>query len=385
MEQSLNVALLCHPNIGGSGILATELGHKLAEWGHQVFVVSERPPFRLNNDHPGIHFCESTPVEFPLFKSPDHTLPLATRIAEVCNSHQIDVVHAHYAIPHTVAAWIARELIGAAAPPIITTLHGTDIVYLGAMSEYRPLLQHALAASDLVTCVSQNLKERTLDLFDLEKEIVVIPNFYEPRPVTDTRDNIRALLGAGDSPLGLHASNLRSIKRVDLLLDALQQALEIEDVKLLILAGADSAKLTAEIESRKLREHVIVVDDVFDVDDYYAAADFTLYASEYESFCLGILEGMRHGLPSVSFDVGGIPEVVRPGETGYLIPFGDTAGLSRAIASLAGDQALRNTMGKAARLRAENNFSADKIVADYVTAYREVISRSSLNKDWRRT
>jgi L-malate glycosyltransferase len=377
MAQSLNIALLCHPNIGGSGILATELGHKLAEWGHQVYVVSERPPFRLNNDHPGIHFCESTPVAFPLFTSPDHTLPLATRIAEVCSSHQIDVVHAHYAIPHTVAAWIARELIGTAAPPIITTLHGTDIVYLGAMSEYRALLQHALAASDLVTCVSQNLKERTLDLFDLEQEITVIPNFYEPRPVTDTRDNIRARLGTGDSPLALHASNLRSIKRLDLLLDAQRQALEMGDVKLLILAGADSAQLSAEIRSRRLQEHVTVVDDVFDVDDYYAAADFTLYSSEYESFCLGILEGMRHGLPSVSFDVGGISEVVCHEETGFLVPFGDTSALGQAIANMAVDQALRSTMGEAARLRAKNSFSADRIVADYVKAYRDVIlSRS---------
>lgn len=374
MTQTLNVALLCHPTIGGSGILATELGHKLAEWGHQVFVISERPPCRLKSDLPGIYFCESTPVDFPLFENPDHTLPLATRIAQVCKNHQIDVVHAHYAIPHTAAAWIARELTGEAAPPIITTLHGTDIVYLGAMPEYRPLLQHVLQASDLVTCVSQNLKERTLDLFDLENEIAVIPNFHEPRPVTDARDSIRAKLGTGDAPLALHASNLRSIKRLDLLLDAQRQALETQESKLLILAGADSAHLTAEIHSRKLQDHVTVVDDVSDVDNYYAAADFTLYASEYESFCLGILEGMSHGLPSVSFDVGGISEVVRHEETGYLVPFGDTAGLGRAIAYLAGDDSLRITMGKAARLRAEQHFSADKIVTKYLAAYREVIA-----------
>ena len=118
MEEPLNIALLCHPTVGGSGILATELGHRLADRGHEIYVISERPPFRLREDHPRIHFCESTPVEFPLFKSPDHTLPLATRIAEVCTNHQIDLIHAHYAIPHTAAAWIAKELIGQAAPPI---------------------------------------------------------------------------------------------------------------------------------------------------------------------------------------------------------------------------------------------------------------------------
>jgi L-malate glycosyltransferase len=373
MSRSLNIALLCHPTIGGSGILATELGHELAERGHEVFVISERPPYRLKNNHPRIHFCESTPVEFPLFTSPDHTLPLATRIAEVCRNHKIDVVHAHYAIPHTAAAWIAKQLIGAAAPPIITTLHGTDIVYLGAMPEYRALLQHVLEASDLVTCVSQNLKERTLELFELKKEIAVIPNFYEPRPVTQTRAAVRASLKVGDEPLALHASNLRSIKRIDLLLDGFRTALTNQNVKLLILAGADSTKLEQSIAERNLQDSVIVADDVFDVDNFYAAADFTVYASEYESFCLGILEGMRYGLPSVSFAVGGIPEVVIDQETGFLTPFGDTEMLGQYIATLAGDKALRLSMGAKAKHRAIESFSAESVVSSYLDAYAKVI------------
>lgn len=376
MSEVLNIALLCHPTVGGSGILATELSHKLAELGHQVFVISERPPFRLKNNHPGIHFRESTPVEFPLFKSPDHTLPMATRIAEVCAKENIDVLHAHYAIPHTAAAWIAKELIGKAAPPIITTLHGTDIVYLGAMPEYRPLLQHVLEASDRVTCVSENLKQRTLSLFNLTKEIEVIPNFYEPRPVTETRETVRASLRIGDNPLALHASNLRSIKRLDLLLDAFKIACRTEDVKLLILAGADTSKLKLEIAQRDLGDSVLVADDVFDVDNYYAAADFTLYSSEYESFCLGILEGMRHGLPSISFDVGGISEVVSRNETGFLVPFNDTGKLGEAIAILAGNSTLRSTMGKKAKQRAIEAFSAETVVEKYLETYRAVIEES---------
>lgn len=374
MTQPLNIALLCHPTIGGSGILATELGHELAERGHEVYVISERPPYRLTNRHPRIHFCESTPVEFPLFTSPDHTLPLATRIAEVCRSHRIDVVHAHYAIPHTAAAWIAKQLIGPSAPPTITTLHGTDIVYLGAMAEYRTLLQHVLEASDLVTCVSKNLKQRTQELFQLGKEIVVIPNFYEPRPVTETREQVRANLSIGnDEPLALHASNLRSIKRLDLLLDSFKTALTRQPAKLLILAGADSIRLEEQIAERKLQADVIVKDDVFDVDNYYAAADFTLYASEYESFCLGILEGMRYGLPSASFAVGGIPEVVLDQETGFLAPFGDTGRLAEHIATLAGNQDLRSTMGSKARQRAIENFSAPSVVSQYLEAYQQVM------------
>ncbi|MDA0348203.1 MAG: N-acetyl-alpha-D-glucosaminyl L-malate synthase BshA [Verrucomicrobia bacterium] len=373
MTRSLNIALLCHPTVGGSGILATELGHKLADLGHEVYVISERRPYRLRENHRNIHFCESTPVEFPLFSSPDHTLPLATRIAEVCRNHKIDIIHAHYAIPHTAAAWMAGQIIGDNAPPIITTLHGTDIIYLGAMPEYRPLLQHVLNATAKVTCVSENLKKRTMDLFDLEKEISVIPNFYEPRPITRSRDEIRSELGIGTEPLVLHASNLRTIKRVDLLLDAFKTAVAIHPAKLLILAGADATKVNAEIDKRNMRNNVILANDVFDIDNYYAASDFTIYSSEYESFCLGILEGMRHGLPSVSFAVGGIPEVVIDQETGFLIPFGETTAMAKAVATLAADAGLRSSMGEKAKQRAIQSFSAETIVNRYIETYHQVL------------
>ena len=283
------------------------------------------------------------------------------------------MVHAHYAIPHTAAAWIAKELIGESAPPIITTLHGTDIVYLGAMQEYRSLLQHVLEASDMVSCVSQNLKERTLELFQLQKEIAVIPNFYEPRPVTDTRENVRSSLGIGDTPLALHASNLRTIKRIDLLLDATAAALKVASFKLLILAGADPSKVHQLIGERNLQDHVIVADDVYDIDNFYAAADFTVYSSEYESFCLGILEGMRYGLPSASFNVGGISEVVAENSTGFLAPFGDTETLGQSIARLADDSQLRAEMGIAAKERAISTFSADTVVQSYIQAYEQVM------------
>jgi L-malate glycosyltransferase len=374
MACSLNIALLCHPTVGGSGILATELGHKLADLGHQVYVISERRPYRLKVNHPNIHFCESTPVEFPLFSSPDHTLPLATRIADVCRNHKIDIIHAHYAIPHTAAAWMAGQIIGNTAPPIITTLHGTDIIYLGAMPEYRPLLQHVLNATDKVTCVSENLKQRTLDLFDIENEISVIPNFYEPGPVTKTREVLRAELGVGSEALVLHASNLRSIKRIDLLLEAFKSAVAIHPAKLLILAGADATKVNAEIEQLNMQPHIIMVRDVFDIDNYYAASDLTLYSSEYESFCLGILEGMRHGLPSVSFNVGGIPEVVVDQETGLLLPYGDTEAMGKAVATLAADAGLRASMGEKAKQRAIQSFSAETIVKTYLETYHQVLN-----------
>lgn len=374
MNESLNIALLCHPTVGGSGILATELGHRLADLGHEVYVISERPPFRLKNNYRGVHFCESTPVEFPLFKSPDHTLPLATKIAEVCANHDIDIIHAHYAIPHTAAAWIAKELIGDAAPPIVTTLHGTDIIYLGAMTEYRPLLQHVLEASDKVTCVSQNLKDRTESLFTLKKAIEVIPNFFEPKPINRSREEIRASLQIGDLPLAIHASNLRSIKRIDLMLDAFKGALAECEANLLILAGANASRVLPEIAKRGLEDRVHIVDDVYEVDDYYAASDFTLYTSEYESFCLGILEGMRHGLPSASFSVGGIPEVVKDTETGFLLPFADVKGLSAAIVTLANDPEKRVAMGRQAKLRAKKHFSAETIVAAYLAMYRSVLA-----------
>ena len=241
------------------------------------------------------------------------------------------------------------------------------------MQEYRSLLQHVLEASDMVTCVSQNLKERTLELFQLQKEIAVIPNFYEPRPVTDTRENVRSSLGIGDTPLALHASNLRTIKRIDLLLDATAAALKVASFKLLILAGADPSKVHQLIGERNLQDHVIVADDVYDIDNFYAAADFTVYSSEYESFCLGILEGMRYGLPSASFNVGGISEVVAENSTGFLAPFGDTETLGQSIARLADDSQLRAEMGIAAKERAISTFSADTVVQSYIQAYEQVM------------
>lgn len=374
MRESLKIALLCHSTVGGSGILATELGHCLVDLGHEIFVISENRPFRLRKDHPRIHFCESTPVEFPLFKSPDHTLPLATRIAEVCSHNQIDVIHAHYAIPHAAAAWIAKELIGEAGPPVVTTLHGTDIIYLGSMVEYQSLLQHVLEAADKVTCVSDNLKQKALEQFTLKKEIAVIPNFYEPKTIGRSREAIRKSLGIGEEALAIHASNLRSIKRVDLMLEGFKQALAKQKVKLLVLSGADSSRIQPAIERLELQNDVIVLNDVYDVDDYFAAGDFTLYASEYESFCLGILEGMCHGCPSVAFDVGGIPEVVSNGETGILVRFGDVEKLGMAIARLAADHDLRKQMGAAAKRNATALFSSKSIVGQYLSAYREVLS-----------
>lgn len=373
MNERLKIALLCHPSVGGSGILATELGHRLAERGHEIFVISERAPFRLNETLPNVHFCESKPVEFPLFSSPDHTLPMATKIAQVCAENDIDVIHAHYAIPHTAAAWIAKELIGPGGPPIVTTLHGTDIVYLGSMPEYRPLLQHVLEASDQVTCVSQNLKERALSLFDLNRAIEVVPNFYEPKPLTESRESIRTLLGVGDEPLAIHASNLRSIKRIDLLLESFQAAAE-KGARLLILAGADSSRIEGDIAKFNLQESVLIRSDVYDVDNYFAAADFTLYSSEYESFCLGILEGMRHGLPSVSFAVGGIPEVVENGRTGFLAQFGNVEEMSSLIVRLVTETEFRKSMGAMARQRAIERFSADTIVDSYLSIYESVLN-----------
>jgi len=376
MREKLNIALLCHPTVGGSGILATELGHRLADLGHNIYLVSERPPFRLDDSHPNIHFCESTPVEFPLFKSPDHTLPLATRIAEVCRNHRIDIMHAHYAIPHTAAAWIAKELIGEASPPTVTTLHGTDIIYLGAKEEYRPLLRHVLNASNRVTCVSRNLKERTEALFTLDREIAVIPNFYEPKSVSRPREEVRESLKCGDEPLAIHASNLRTIKRIDLLLEGFKRALGECDARLLILAGAEAARIEPEIQKRDLQNKVIIQIGVHEVDEYYAAADFTLFSSEYESFCLGILEGMRHGKPSISFDVGGIPEVVEANETGILAPFGDVDGLGKALVSLANDVELRERMGRKAEQRAREHFSAETVVESYLDIYRQELAKA---------
>ncbi|MFZ5496301.1 MAG: N-acetyl-alpha-D-glucosaminyl L-malate synthase BshA [Verrucomicrobiota bacterium] len=373
-DRPLRLGLVCHPSVGGSGILASELGEELAGRGHDVHFISHAAPFRMPRDHPRIRFHPVQVNDYDLFKYPDYTLPLSVKIAEVSRAHRLDVLHVHYAVPHATAAMLALSMLPAAERPrVVVTLHGTDVMLLGCDAGYGPAIRHALDRADGVTTVSRFLRREIKTRLEYHGAVEVIPNFFAPQQPTRTRDMVRAELGlAPGEALLLHSSNLRPVKRPDLLLQTIAQIRPRESFKLVVLAGGNAAAFQAEVAAAGLAGRIVVRENVTAIEDYLHAADLGLFTSELESFCLSILEAMTFGCPSAAFAVGGIPEVVEDGRSGVLVPFGDTAALARSVASLLADPARRAALGAAGRERAADLFSADRIVGRYVEYYRRV-------------
>lgn len=370
----LRIGIVCYPSVGGSGILASSLGEELARRGHEVHFIGYERPFRLPVGAPRIHFHPVVINGYELFKYPDYTLPLSVKMAEVSRDHGLDVLHVHYAVPHATAAILARAMLPAGRRPrVVTTLHGTDTTLLGRDPGYGPAIRHALESSDAVTAVSAWLAGETRRLLAVERPIDVIHNFFAPKTPRRPRAAVRAELGLRDGEaLLVHLSNLRPVKRVDLLLDAVARVRPRDAWKLVVLAGGDFAPFAGQVERLGLGDRVLVRANVVDVEDYLQAADLGVFASESESFCLSILEAMCFGCPSVSTAVGGIPEVVTSGETGQLVPCGDADGLAGEITALLAQPARRQAMGAAAQRRARDLFSADAIVPRYEALYRRV-------------
>ncbi len=374
----LKIGITCYPSVGGSGILASALGVELARRGHEVHFISYGRPFRLPENAPRIFFHPVVINDYGLFKYPDYTLPLSVKMAEVSRDFALDVLHVHYAVPHATAAILARSMLpDGKKPRVVTTLHGTDTTLLGRDAGYAPAISHALAQSDAVTTVSEFLRRETETLFAVTRPIDVIYNFFDPKKPTRTRAAVRRELGLGDKAMILHASNLRTPKRIDLLLEAVARVRPAESFKLVILAGGDFAPFESDVQRLGLGDRIVLRRNVTDIEDYFQAADLGLFTSESESFCLSILEAMNFGCPSVATAVGGIPEVVETGKSGLLVPFGDADGLARAMETLITQPARRRAMGKAAKARARALFSAAKIIPRYEALYRRVCAARS--------
>jgi N-acetyl-alpha-D-glucosaminyl L-malate synthase BshA len=369
----LKIGITCYPSVGGSGIMASELGEELAARGHDVHFISYERPFRVPADRPRLHFHPVVINDYGLFKYPDYTLPLSVKMAEVTRDFGLDVLHVHYAVPHATAAILARDMLPRGKKPrVVTTLHGTDTTLLGRDAGYGPAIAHALAQSDAVTTVSNYLLEETRDVMGVTRPIDVIYNFFEPRAPKRSRAAVRRELGIGRGAMLLHLSNLRAPKRIDLLLESVARIRPRGAFKLVVLAGGSWAPWEKGVRRLGLADHVIVRERVTDIEDYLQAADIGLFTSEMESFCVSILEAMNFGCPSVAPIVGGIPEVTVSGETGVLVPFGDVEATARAVESLMKNPAQRRALGAAAKLRARKLFSAAAIVPRYEALYRRV-------------
>ena len=371
MEQGLKIGIACFPLIGGSGILATALGSELARRGHEVFLFSYAQPVRLDLPQEGLHFHRVEFADNALFPCPDYTLPLAVKMAEVARSQQLDLFHVHYAVPHALAACLASQIVGSSAPRIVTTLHGSDTTLLGQDPDYRPAIEHALLHSDAVTAVSESLRNQTEQMFSIQRSIEVIPNFFTPSKAKRSREEVRHALGVTDEFLVLHMSNLRPVKRIDLLLRTIAESKNRMRIRLLILAGEDFTPYEPLLDDFGVRDSVIVRQNTATVEEYLQAADAGLYTSEYESFGLGILETAFYGKPVVAFRVGGIPEVV--GESSLLYPFADISAAAAGLDALIESPKLALELGNESRVRVRNMFSADQVVPQYEQMYRRVL------------
>ena len=377
-DRPLKIGITCYPSVGGSGVIATILGTELAKRGHEVHFISYERPFRLPENTPRIYFHPVTINDYGLFKYPDYTLPLSVKMAEVSRIHHLDILHVHYAVPHATAALLAHCMLPPELQPhVVTTLHGTDTTLLGRDPGYGPAIHHALTHSDAVTTVSEYLKEETRNVLGYDGPMEVIHNFFEPAQPSRSREEVRRELGIGDEVMILHSSNLRPLKRIDLLLETVARIEPRQSFKLVILAGGRFAPFEDEVRRLGLEDRIVVRENVLEIEDYLQAADIGLITSESESFCLSILEAMFFACPSVATRVGGIPEVVEDGVTGLLVPFGDADKLARAVERLIKNDTLRAALGRAAQLQAQKRFSASVIAPRYEALYRGLFKQTA--------
>lgn len=371
----MNIGITCYPTYGGSGAVATELGIALAERGHEVHFITYRQPFRLPSFLPRIFFHEVDVGRYPLFEFPPYDLALAVRMHEVVRSHHLELLHCHYAIPHATSAWIAREMLRESGEDVhvITTLHGTDITIVGQDPSFYPITKFSIEKSDRITAVSQYLKEETCRAFGCDgPDIDVIHNFIDPEVYN--REKYPPLLKkqVGQSkPILMHISNFRTVKRVR---DVVRIFAEVnrEVPSVLVMIGDGPDRPAAEEEARMLgvADSVSFLGKLDQIAPLLAAADLFLLPSQSESFGLSALEALASGVPVIGTNAGGLPEVVRDGETGVLGGVGDIPGMAAASLEILQDPKRWSEMSKLAAADARERFSRDAIVSKYESLYR---------------
>lgn len=372
----LKIGITCYPSLGGSGVVATELGKLLAEKGHEVHFITHSVPFRLGKFHKNIFYHEVEVNDYYVFKYPPYDLSLASKMAQVAKMEKLDVLHVHYAVPHAVCAFLAKEMLGGHLK-IITTLHGTDITVLGHDESLSDLIRLAIERSDAVTAVSNDLIRQTRELLDIDKHIDLAYNFvdkrvYYPREVTELRRDF----AKPDEKLLIHISNFRPVKRVADVVDIFAKVNEEVPSRLLFVGeGPELSKTICKVKEMGLADRVIFAGKQDDVAQVISLADVMLLPSEKESFGLVALEAMACGVPTVGSNAGGIPELVTHGETGYLAAIGDTRQMADYVIRLLVDDKLYKRMSDACLERARRTFCNDLITAQYEQIYYRVLGR----------
>ena len=380
-SESLNVGIVCYASVGGSGVVATELGRALAERGHRIHLISSEPPFRWRDGVAGLSFVKVEVPPYPLFREPQYLLALTNTIARVAEQEQLDLVHAHYAVPHATAAYLARQMLDLSpgrTPRTVTTLHGTDITLVGSDPSYRRVVAFSIEQSDAVTTVSQSLRADTMSALGVTRRIDVIPNFLDcaehrrrPNPA------LRARLCPPDryDAIVIHISNLRPVKRVDVALEVFRRIRRGVRARFIVAGdGPVRADVERQAADADLGGDVLFLGEQDDPIELLSVSDLFLLPSIQESFGLAALEAMSCGVPVVASRVGGLPEIIDDGVTGFVCDPADVDGMARRGTALLTDRDLHRRIADAAGALVRDAYCTERVVPMYEAAYRRVLA-----------
>lgn len=392
----MKIGITCYPTYGGSGVVATELGIELAARGHQIHFITSSQPFRLTGREANIHFHEVSVSTYPLFEYPPYDLALATRMAEVADFYSLDLLHVHYAIPHSVSALLASQMIASHSLatrrrnlPFITTLHGTDITLVGLDPSYLPITRFAIERSHGVTAISSHLADRTHEAFGITGEIEVIRNFVncdlyvrKPELVTEMRPRF----ASPDEHLFVHLSNFRPVKRVLDVIEVFARVARVLPARLMLIGdGPDRSAAEHLALHHGVQDRIHFLGKQDNVNELLPLADLMIMPSQMESFGLAALEAMACGVPAIATRVGGVPELIHDSAdsgdpdnvNGLLFPIGDVEAMAQAAIALLRDPARLEAMSKAARRTAQEHFCTTRIIPLYEQYYQRILDRTS--------
>jgi N-acetyl-alpha-D-glucosaminyl L-malate synthase BshA len=374
----MRIGITCYPTYGGSGVVATELGMELAARGHDIHFISYAPPIRMNPNDPHIHFHEVEVVSYPLFDHPPYTLALATKMLEVFESESLDLLHVHYAIPHSVSALLARSMAAPRRLPFVTTLHGTDITLVGSNRSYLPITRFSIEQSDGVTAISRYLLNQTIKEFDIKRPIEVIPNFVNCDVYNRSANGaLRAKVAPAGEPILMHLSNFRPVKRVTDVVEIFALVRAKMPAKLVLIGdGPDRGAAEYLVRKKKLQKDVCFLGKQDQVYTKLSSADLFLLPSQLESFGLAALEAMACEVPVIATNVGGVPEVIEHNVDGFLVEPGDVKAAANYAIDLLSRSDRGRSIGQLARINAKKKFCANDVIPQYEAYYRRILAQS---------
>ena len=375
----MKIAIVCYPTFGGSGVVATELGIALAEHGHEIHFITYKQPVRLQLLHNNVHYHEVSVPSYPLFHYQPYELALSSKLVNMAKLHEIEIVHVHYAIPHAYAGYMAKQMLAQEGIfiPMVTTLHGTDITLVGSHPFYKPAVTFSINNSDAVTSVSQSLKDDTLRLFNIKKEIEVVPNFIDTKKYENLySDCERELIASNNEKIITHISNIRKVKRVDDVIEIFDRIQKKIPAKLVIVGdGPEKESLENLCKKKGIDEKVLFVGNSHEVDKILCFSDLFILPSEHESFGLVALEAMVCGVPVISSNAGGLPEVNIHGESGYLSDVGNVDEMAENALKILENNGTHQLFKRKAKENAQR-FETKLIVPLYEEIYKKSLAKT---------